>query len=184
MTDAATRGGYRNSGPHPFARGSTCGGTGEEPLATTAHARGGGRNTGQPFLHPVRLRSPRSPIRRLCDPWIADRSAGCADQKVLRIRTPCSSASGSRTSRCPGDRNWWSPSPHSMGLGMIVAITKRIRSREGSLRLVCSPERLLKVFKMGGLRKVYPFHDSVAKATRHAPRRGGLANWPRNYHHG
>jgi len=35
----------------------------------------------------------------------------------------------------------------SRGLGMIVAITKRIRDHEGSLRLACANERILKVFE-------------------------------------
>ncbi|GHE69315.1 hypothetical protein GCM10014715_23970 [Streptomyces spiralis] len=32
------------------------------------------------------------------------------------------------------------------GLGMIVAITKRIRSREGSLRLTLAPATIAKIF--------------------------------------
>ncbi|MFV5997729.1 STAS domain-containing protein [Streptomyces sp. NPDC056231] len=67
----------------------------------------------------------------------------------------------------------------SMGLGMIVAITKRIRDHEGSLHLTCTNDRILKVFKICDLRKVYAFHDTVDQATRHAPRRGALAHWPR-----
>jgi anti-sigma B factor antagonist len=69
----------------------------------------------------------------------------------------------------------------SMGLGMIVSITKRIRDHEGSLRLTCTDDRILKVFRRSGLRKVYAFHDSVGQATRHTPRRGGLAYWPRPF---
>lgn len=66
----------------------------------------------------------------------------------------------------------------SMGLGMIVAVTKRIRDHDGSLRLVCIDEHTLKVFRISGLRKVYAFHDSVDQATRDAPRSGGLSHWP------
>ncbi|MFJ5901268.1 STAS domain-containing protein [Streptomyces sp. NPDC093064] len=57
----------------------------------------------------------------------------------------------------------------SMGLGMIVAITKRIRDHEGSLRLICTDDRILRVFRRTGLRKVYAFHDSVDQATQHTP---------------
>ncbi|CAM5673207.1 Anti-sigma factor antagonist OS=Streptomyces tendae OX=1932 GN=GUR47_23650 PE=3 SV=1 [Streptomyces tendae] len=39
----------------------------------------------------------------------------------------------------------------SMGLGMIVAVTKRIRDQHGSLRIACSDRRLLHVFALGGL---------------------------------
>lgn len=71
------------------------------------------------------------------------------------------------------------PLVDSMGLGTIVAITKRIRDHEGSLSLVCTDERVLKVFTVGGLRKAYAFHDSIDAATRQAPLHGGLAYWPR-----
>ncbi|MEV6701789.1 STAS domain-containing protein [Streptomyces sp. NPDC051453] len=69
----------------------------------------------------------------------------------------------------------------SMGLGIIVAITKRIRAREGSLHLVCFDEHVLKVFWICDLRRVYRFYDSVAQASRRAPRRGGLARWPHKH---
>ncbi|MFD8338972.1 STAS domain-containing protein [Streptomyces solisilvae] len=67
----------------------------------------------------------------------------------------------------------------SMGLGMIVAITKRIRDHEGSLVLTCTDDRVLKIFRICDLRKTYAFHDSVDQATRHPPRNGALADWPR-----
>ncbi|MEU0597486.1 STAS domain-containing protein [Streptomyces sp. NPDC006393] len=67
----------------------------------------------------------------------------------------------------------------SQGLGMLIAITKRIRDREGSLCLTCADERILKVFRATELRRVYAFYDSVEAATRNAPHRGGLAGWPR-----
>ncbi|GHB69784.1 anti-sigma factor antagonist [Streptomyces viridiviolaceus] len=66
----------------------------------------------------------------------------------------------------------------SMGLGMIVAITKRLQACAGSLLLTCADARILKVFKAGGLYPVYAFHDSVADATRDAPEVSGLAGWP------
>lgn len=66
----------------------------------------------------------------------------------------------------------------SMGMGMIVAITKRLRAHAGSLLLTCADSRILKVFKAGGLRTVYAFHDSVDEATRLAPNGSGLAGWP------
>ncbi|WP_327129822.1 STAS domain-containing protein [Streptomyces sp. NBC_01727] len=66
----------------------------------------------------------------------------------------------------------------SMGLGMIVAITKRIRDHEGSLCLICTDDRILKVFRTCDLRKAYAFHDSVDQATRQAPQRGALTGWP------
>lgn len=66
----------------------------------------------------------------------------------------------------------------SMGLGMIVAVTKRIRSHHGSLLIACSDRRLLQVFALGGLRAVYSFHDSVEQAVARPPGGEGLADWP------
>ncbi|MGW6356906.1 STAS domain-containing protein [Streptomyces sp. NPDC055092] len=66
----------------------------------------------------------------------------------------------------------------SMGLGMIVAVTKRIKACHGSLRIACSGERLLHVFFLGGLRHVYSFHDSVEQAIAQPPGAEGLAGWP------
>ncbi|MGW4548666.1 STAS domain-containing protein [Streptomyces violaceorubidus] len=67
----------------------------------------------------------------------------------------------------------------SMGLGMIVAVTKRIRDHAGSLRIACSDRRLLHVFTLGGLGAVYSFHDSVDQAVARPPGAEGLAGWPR-----
>ncbi|MGP3982445.1 STAS domain-containing protein [Streptomyces sp. KR80] len=54
----------------------------------------------------------------------------------------------------------------SMALGAIVAITKRIKGREGELRIVCNVQPLLKIFRITGLHQVYRFDDSVDAATR------------------
>lgn len=52
----------------------------------------------------------------------------------------------------------------STGLGVLVGGLKRVRSHDGSLRLVCTQERILKVFRITGLTKVFAIHDSVAEA--------------------
>lgn len=70
----------------------------------------------------------------------------------------------------------------SAGLGMIVAVTKHIRARHGSLRIACGDERLLRVFSLGGLRSVYSFHDSVDRATAQPAGAEELADWPRPCH--
>ncbi|CAM5253544.1 hypothetical protein SHIRM173S_09411 [Streptomyces hirsutus] len=41
---------------------------------------------------------------------------------------------------------------------------KRVRAHEGSLRLVCNQERILKIFRITGLTKVFPIHTSVEEA--------------------
>ncbi len=52
----------------------------------------------------------------------------------------------------------------STGLGVLVGGLKRVRAHEGSLRLVCTQERILKIFRITGLTKVFPIHDSVDEA--------------------
>jgi len=53
----------------------------------------------------------------------------------------------------------------STGLGVLVGGLKRVRANEGNLRVVCTQERLLKIFRITGLTKVFAIHDSVAAAT-------------------
>ncbi|MDH6111460.1 anti-sigma B factor antagonist [Kitasatospora sp. MAP12-15] len=52
----------------------------------------------------------------------------------------------------------------STGLGVLVGGLKRVRAHEGSLRLVCTQERILKIFRITGLTKVFPIHSSVQDA--------------------
>lgn len=52
----------------------------------------------------------------------------------------------------------------STGLGVLVGGLKRVRAHEGSLQLVCTQERILKIFRITGLTKVFPIHPSVAAA--------------------
>jgi anti-sigma B factor antagonist len=53
----------------------------------------------------------------------------------------------------------------STGLGVLVGALKRVKAHEGSLSLVCTQDKILKIFKITGLTKVFPIHDSVAAAT-------------------
>src|SRR2546430_13992398 len=52
----------------------------------------------------------------------------------------------------------------STGLGVLVGGLKRVRAHDGSLELVCSQERILKIFRITGLTKVFPIHSSVDEA--------------------
>lgn len=52
----------------------------------------------------------------------------------------------------------------STGLGVLVGGLKRVRSHDGSLQIVCTQERLLKIFRITGLTKVFPIHESVHNA--------------------
>lgn len=52
----------------------------------------------------------------------------------------------------------------STGLGVLVGRLKLVRGQNGSLRIVSSQERILKVFKITGLDKVFHIHASVQSA--------------------
>lgn len=52
----------------------------------------------------------------------------------------------------------------STGLGVLVGGLKKVRSRGGTLRLVCTQERLLKIFRITGLAKVFEIHDTPEAA--------------------
>ena len=52
----------------------------------------------------------------------------------------------------------------STGLGVLVGGLKRLRSHDGDLSLVCTQSRILKVFEITGLTKVFSIHDSVDAA--------------------
>ncbi|MGW5666284.1 STAS domain-containing protein [Streptomyces sp. NPDC003758] len=70
------------------------------------------------------------------------------------------------------------PFMDSMGLGVIVAVTKRIREHEGSLRIASVSGRILKLFDLSGMRESYEICHSSEEATRSAPSRGSLVHWP------
>lgn len=52
----------------------------------------------------------------------------------------------------------------STGLGVLVGRLKLVRVTNGTLRLVCSSERILKVFSITGLDKVFQIFASVDDA--------------------
>ena len=53
----------------------------------------------------------------------------------------------------------------STGLGVLVGALKRVKAHDGNLSLVCTQDKILKIFKITGLTKVFDIHDSVDEAT-------------------
>jgi anti-sigma B factor antagonist len=53
----------------------------------------------------------------------------------------------------------------STGLGALIGGRRRAHALKGSLRLVCTEEQLLKIFRITGLDKVFAIYDSVEQAT-------------------
>lgn len=52
----------------------------------------------------------------------------------------------------------------STGLGVLVAGLKRVKVHDGTLAVVCTKEKILKIFRITGLTKVFPIHDNVESA--------------------
>jgi anti-sigma B factor antagonist len=57
----------------------------------------------------------------------------------------------------------------STGLGVLVGGLKRVRSHDGSMALVCTQERLLKIFRITGLTRVFEIHPDVDAAVAATP---------------
>ena len=52
----------------------------------------------------------------------------------------------------------------STGLGVLVGGLKKVRAHDGSMELICSQDRLLKIFRITGLAKVFTIHESESAA--------------------
>ncbi len=60
----------------------------------------------------------------------------------------------------------------STGLGVLVGGLKRLRSHEGDLSLICTQSRILKVFEITGLTKVFTIYPDIETATGTAGQEG------------
>jgi anti-sigma B factor antagonist len=52
----------------------------------------------------------------------------------------------------------------STGLGVLVGGLKKVRAHDGSLHLICNQDRLLKIFRITGLAKVFVIHETAEAA--------------------
>jgi len=52
----------------------------------------------------------------------------------------------------------------STGLGVLVGGLKRVRAHDGSIDLVCTQGRILRIFRITGLSKVFDIYDTVSAA--------------------
>jgi anti-sigma B factor antagonist len=52
----------------------------------------------------------------------------------------------------------------STGLGVLVGGLKRVRAHEGWIELVCTQSRILRIFRITGLNRVFSIHDTVREA--------------------
>jgi anti-sigma B factor antagonist len=54
----------------------------------------------------------------------------------------------------------------SSGLGVLVSALRRARERDGVVRIVCTRENILKIFRITGLDKVFPIFADPSAAGR------------------
>ena len=52
----------------------------------------------------------------------------------------------------------------SSGLGVLVGGLRRAKERSGTIRLVCTRENILKIFRITGLDKVFPIFSTTEEA--------------------
>ncbi|HVT66414.1 MAG TPA: STAS domain-containing protein [Trebonia sp.] len=52
----------------------------------------------------------------------------------------------------------------STGLGVLVGGLKRVRAHDGWIDLICTQSRILRIFRITGLSKVFSIYDSVPEA--------------------
>jgi anti-sigma B factor antagonist len=52
----------------------------------------------------------------------------------------------------------------STGLGVLVGGLKRVRAHDGWIDLVCTQSRILRIFRITGLNRVFNIYDSVPDA--------------------
>lgn len=52
----------------------------------------------------------------------------------------------------------------SSGLGVLVSALRRARERDGSVRIVCTRDSVLKIFRITGLDKVFPIFSDIVEA--------------------
>ena len=59
----------------------------------------------------------------------------------------------------------------STGLGVLVGGLRRVRAHDGSLDLVCTQQRILKIFRITGLTEVFGIYETVDQAIAARPGR-------------
>ena len=52
----------------------------------------------------------------------------------------------------------------STGLGVLIGGLKRARERDGDLKLICDNVRILRIFEITGLTKIFDIHRSESEA--------------------
>jgi anti-sigma B factor antagonist len=54
----------------------------------------------------------------------------------------------------------------STGLGVLVGGLKRVRSHQGELGIICNQDKILRIFRITGLEKIFPIYDGVEGLAR------------------
>ena len=56
----------------------------------------------------------------------------------------------------------------STGLGVLVGGLKRVKHHDGELGIICNQEKILRIFRITGLTKVFPIYQSREELTSKA----------------
>ena len=64
----------------------------------------------------------------------------------------------------------------STGLGVLVGGLKRVRAHDGGIDLVCTQGRILRIFRITGLSKVFDIYNSVDEAVAARRKLGARAD--------
>lgn len=67
------------------------------------------------------------------------------------------------------------PFMDSTGLGVLVGRLKRTRRQKGSMRVICTVPRILRVFEITGLNQVLSVYDDAGEAIAQAQEHAGKA---------
>ena len=52
----------------------------------------------------------------------------------------------------------------SSGIGVLIGALKKTRAHDGSLRVVCANDPILKLLRITGLTRVFPIHATIGEA--------------------
>lgn len=54
----------------------------------------------------------------------------------------------------------------STGLGVLVGGLKRVKTHEGQLGIICNQEKILRIFRITGMDKIFPIYSGVEELGR------------------
>ena len=106
-------------------------------------------------------------LKLVTTPRTASRSSTCRARSICIRRRGCGNCSSTWSARAAtSSSSTWDKVGFldSTGLGVLVGGLKRVRAHDGSLDLVCTQQRILKILKITGLTEVFGIYETVDQA--------------------